>query len=99
VQPVCGFVDREGGNFFQEWSALFVMAGEQGERVVFYYPRLQAMTSASEAVEAIQTVAGNSLNSLALQGKFRAMPITDAMDGQQVLCYRTFMPAATTLLR
>jgi hypothetical protein len=34
-----------------------------------------------------------------LQGKFRAIPVTDATDGQQALCYRTFMPAATTLLR
>jgi len=102
AQPVCGFVDREGGNFFQEWSALFVMAGEQGERVFFYYPRLQTMTGASEAVEAMTTSAGNagnSLSSLALQGKFRAMPVTDATDGQQALCYRIFTPAATTLLR
>ncbi len=49
VQPVLGFVDREGGNFFQEWSALFVMPGEQGERVLFYYPRLQAIAGATEA--------------------------------------------------
>ncbi len=99
VQAVGGFVDREGGSFLQEWSALFVMAGEQGERVFFYYPRLQTMVGASEMLEAIQTAAGDSLASVALQGKFRAMPVTDAMDGQQVLCYRTFLPAGVTLLR
>jgi hypothetical protein len=40
VQAVTGFVDREGGSFYQEWSALFVMEGSQGERIFFHYPRL-----------------------------------------------------------
>lgn len=48
VQPIVGFVDREGGSFFQEWSALFVIAGDQGDRVFFYYPRLQAVAGADE---------------------------------------------------
>jgi hypothetical protein len=42
VQQVLGFVDREGGSFFQEWSAVFVLQGEQGDRLIFHYPRLQA---------------------------------------------------------
>ncbi len=50
LQAVTGFVDREGGSFYQEWSALFVMQGSQGERIFFYYPRLQTMTGAEEAV-------------------------------------------------
>lgn len=40
VQAVVAFVDREGGSFFQEWSALFVAEPESGGRVCFYYPRL-----------------------------------------------------------
>lgn len=48
VQPIVGFVDREGGSFFQEWSALFVVPGDQGDRVFFYYPRLQAIAGAEE---------------------------------------------------
>ena len=47
---VTGFVDREGGSFYQEWSALFVMQGSQGERIFFHYPRLQTMTGAEESV-------------------------------------------------
>ena len=50
VQAVAGFVDREGGSFYQEWSALFVMQGSQGERIFFHYPRLQSMGGAEEAV-------------------------------------------------
>lgn len=48
VQPIVGFVDREGGSFFQEWSALFVIAGDQGDWVYFHYPRLQAIAGAEE---------------------------------------------------
>ena len=40
VQLVSAFVDREGGSFFQEWSALFVAEPESGGRICFYYPRL-----------------------------------------------------------
>jgi hypothetical protein len=40
AQVVVAFVDREGGSFFQEWSALFVVEAESGGRVCFYYPRL-----------------------------------------------------------
>lgn len=40
AQVIVAFVDREGGSFFQEWSALFVAEAESGGRVCFYYPRL-----------------------------------------------------------
>lgn len=40
AQVVVAFLDREGGSFFQEWSALFVAEEESGGRVCFYYPRL-----------------------------------------------------------
>jgi hypothetical protein len=40
AQVIVAFVDREGGSFFQEWSALFVAEEESGGRVCFYYPRL-----------------------------------------------------------
>jgi hypothetical protein len=94
VQQVLGFVDREGGNFFQEWSALFVMPGEQGERILFYYPRLQAMGGAEEASTALLA----PIERIALSATFRAMPVTDANDGQQVVCFRSFLPSAMTLI-
>ena len=46
VQLVSAFVDREGGFFFQEWSALFVAEPESGGRICFYYPRLSPNPSA-----------------------------------------------------
>ena len=66
VQAVTGFVDREGGSFYQEWSALFVMQGSQGERIFFHYPRLQTMSGAEEAMsplnakESERTIAGDA---------------------------------------
>jgi hypothetical protein len=94
VQPVLGFVDREGGSFFQEWSALFVMPGEQGDRVLFYYPRLQAIAGAAETATALDA----PLERIALNANFRALPVTDANDAQQVVCFRSFLPVAMALV-
>ena len=55
AQALVGFVDREGGSFSQEWSALFVMEGGQGERVFFHYPRLQSLGGAAEGTSRLST--------------------------------------------
>jgi hypothetical protein len=94
VQAIEGFVDREGGSFFQEWSALLVMPGEQGERILYYYPRLQPTGGAQEDTEALVA----PLEWVALNAIFRAMPIIDANDGEQVLCFRSFLPSPMTLI-
>ena len=41
------FCDREGASFFQEWSALFVLEGTQGDRILYHYPRLQTIRELS----------------------------------------------------
>jgi hypothetical protein len=89
VQPVVGFMDREGGTFFQEWSALFVVLGEEGERIFYNYPRLQAMTGGQETIHSL----AEGLNRTCLAGGFRALPVIDSRDGQSILCYRSFLPA------
>jgi hypothetical protein len=50
IQKVIAFVDREGGVFFQEWSALFVAEEQSGGRVCFYYPRLSPTTSIARTI-------------------------------------------------
>lgn len=90
-----GFCDREGGRFFQEWSGLFVFDGEQGDRVLYYYPRLQAMQGAAEAASALTGKASglaSPLERMRLAGVFRALPVTDANDRAQVLCFRSYLP-------
>ena len=55
VQKVLGFADREGSSYFQEWSGLFIADGAQGDRMCFYYPRLQTMSGTGEAGHALST--------------------------------------------
>ena len=98
LQAIRGFVDREGGSFYQEWSGLFVMEGSQGERIFFYYPRLQTMTSAEENPIPLDGMSKSGLQRVLLKGQFLALPVTDPLDGERVLCYRSFLPAASALV-
>jgi hypothetical protein len=98
AQAVIGFVDREGGSFYQEWSALFVMEGSQGERIFFHYPRLQTTTGAEESILPLNQKNPSGHSRVLLKGQFRAMPVTDPLDGERVVCYRSFAPAANALV-
>jgi len=90
VSQLVGFCDREGASFFQEWSALFVMQGSQGDRVLIHYPRLQAMQGSTE----VEVALAAPLEKVRLAGAFRALPVKDANDGETVLCFRSYLPAA-----
>jgi hypothetical protein len=90
VQKLIAFVDREGSSFFHEWSALFVVPESSGGRVCFHYPRLQAAAPASEGLEMI----AKPLEQTCLHGSFIALPVTDPNDNEQVVCYRSYFPAA-----
>ncbi|HWT66298.1 MAG TPA: hypothetical protein VN151_09290 [Terracidiphilus sp.] len=98
VQALKGFVDREGGTFYQEWSALFVLEGAQGERVFFHYPRLQSMAGAAESLSPLGAKNSGAHQRAALKAQFMALPVTDPLDGERVLCYRSFLPAANALI-
>lgn len=115
AQALVGFVDREGGSFFPEWSALFVLEGSQGERIFYHYPRLQPVvgtvekplvpaTDVSLPIEdkikplLVAPKYQGSLERIALTALCRAMPVTDPLDGELVLSYRSFLPAANTLI-
>jgi hypothetical protein len=89
VSQLAGFCDREGASFFQEWSALFVLPGTQGDRILYHYPRLQAMQSSAEAPDALAA----PLQTIRLAAAFRALPVRDANDGETVLCFRSYLPA------
>jgi hypothetical protein len=97
VSRLVGFCDREGGRFFQEWSGLFVAEGEQGDRVLYHYPRLQAMQGAAESASALagfSSTGTTTLERLRLAGMFRALPVVDANDAAMVLCFRSYLPGA-----
>lgn len=98
VQAVSGFVDREGGSFYQEWSGLFVMEGGLGERIFFHYPRLQSMAGASESALPLAAKGNGKHARMALNAQFMGMPVTDPLDGERVICYRSFVPAKNALV-
>jgi hypothetical protein len=101
VQKVVAFVDREGGSFFQDWSALFIAEEESGGRVCFHYPRLSptstvhpTASSLPPPVQREQLIEiARPIGSLALHATFLALPHTDENDGQVALCYRSYFPA------
>jgi hypothetical protein len=96
AQVITAFVDREGGSFFQEWSALFIAEEESGGRVCFYYPRLSPgsmSTSAGKLAREEFTTIEKPLSTISLRASFLALPFTDTNDGQSVTCYRSYFPA------
>ena len=92
VQKVIAFVDREGGSFFQEWSAIFQFDDEAGARACLYYPRLRPAAPAREE----EWPVAPPLRGLALHAAMIAFPHTDSNDGEQVLCYRSLFLAPGT---
>ena len=94
LQRVVAFVDREGGSFFQEWSALFVAEEESGGRVCFYYPRLSTSgTVEGKAKREEFNLFAQPLSTISLRASFLALPFVDSNDGQSVMCYRSYFPA------
>jgi len=97
VQKVVAFVDREGGSFFQDWSALFVHEQESGGRVCLYYPRLSPSRASGGATGKFQAEVRSAIQEplavINLHASFLAMPYVDENDGETVLCYRSYFPA------
>ena len=87
VSGVVGFCDREGSSFFQEWSAVFIGEGQQGERVIWHYPRLQAMSGITEA----NAASSGGYERVQLSAAFRALPVKDPVDGETVVCFRSYV--------
>jgi hypothetical protein len=98
VQALTGFVDREGGSFHQEWSALILLEGGQGERIFFHYPRLQNAAGAQETALPLAGRDKGKLERIALNARFLALPVTDPLDGERVVCYRSFLPSPNAVV-
>jgi hypothetical protein len=74
------------------------MEGGQGERIFFHYPRLQSTTDGGEARATLAGKGKDSLERIVLTAQFRALPVTDPLDGERILCYRSFLPAPKALV-
>jgi hypothetical protein len=80
IQVVAALVDREGGSFFQEWSALFVAEPESGGRVCFYYPRLSPNPGARRGITVKSSAAWTPPKSGGAS-TFAAKPASSVGDG------------------
>ena len=74
------------------------MEGSQGERIFFHYPRLQTLKDAEEMPVPLAPKGKGSLERIVLKAQFRALPVTDPLDGERVLCYRSFLPGPKALI-
>ena len=90
VSRCAGFVDCAGNAFLQEWSALFVCDGLQGDRLLLHYPRLQP-AGASPSENRKLLAAG--VERWRPAARFRALPVTDANTGAASVCFRSYLPA------
>lgn len=90
LSRISGFTDRAGGAFLPEWSALFVLDGVQGDRVLLHYPRLQPTGDAAREVS--DTVAAG-VERWRPAARLRALPVTDGNGGVSAVCFRTYLPA------
>jgi len=74
------------------------MQGSQGDRIFFHYPRLQSLTGAEESATPLDSKHKDGLARILLKGQFLALPVTDPLDGERVLSYRSFTPAPYALI-
>jgi hypothetical protein len=56
------------------------------------------MTGAEEAISPINQKNQSGHSRVLLKAQFLALPVTDPMDGERVVCYRSFLPAANALV-
>jgi hypothetical protein len=74
------------------------MQGSQGDSIFFHYPRLQSLAGAEESATPLDSKHKGGLARILLKGQFLALPVVDPLDGERVLCYRSFTPAAYALI-
>lgn len=96
AQKVIAFADREGGSFLQEWSALFIFQEDAGGRICLYYPRLVTSPPPGQVAGSYRESRieiAMPISAIALHASFIALPRTDTLDGESILCYRSYFPA------
>lgn len=92
VQLITGIARRSGGTYIKEWSAIFVCDTMDRNQILLYYPRLAPDTFAGFEETNLQNA--NALKEIGLNSSFEAMAFDDPEDGETVLSYWAFYPAA-----
>jgi hypothetical protein len=94
AQAVTGFATREGSSFIQSWSALFVVDTVDGAQLYYYYPQLSLASEREESTYEVDNAGAADVRGRSLHAEFNALAFEDPVDGETVVCYRGFFPAA-----
>lgn len=97
VQAVTGFASREGSSFISAWSGLFVVDTADGAQFYYYYPQLSVANEREESTFDVENAGTAQIRGHALRGEFNALAYEDPVDGETVVCYHGFFPAAGSL--
>lgn len=97
AQVVEGFASREGSSFIQAWSAVFVVDTSDGAQLYYYYPQLSVGSEREDATFDVENAGAADVRGHALRAEFNALAFEDPVDGETVVCYRGFFPAAGAL--
>jgi hypothetical protein len=94
VQKMVGWTAREGGTFVTEWSALFVLDTIDGDQFAQYYPHVAISQFKGESTWAIPNIGTTDLTGYQLDTQLETMAFEDPLDGETIVCYRSFYPQA-----
>lgn len=94
VQTIKGYLTREGGTFVTEWTALFTCTLVDTSQVAIYYPHVALSAFKGMTNFQIENIGTTSETAYQLETTMMAMAYDDPLDGETVVRYAAYYPAA-----
>ena len=94
VQLIKGYLAREGGTFLTQWTALFCIDTIDGAQLALYYPHVSPNQFKDFASYSIENIGTTDLTAEQLDCVMTAMAYDDPLDGETVVRYAAYYPAA-----
>ena len=91
VQPIKGFVAREGGTYVGEWTCLLLCNTVDGAQLVIYYPHVSILQNKDNAAAwTIENAGTTDVTGYQLDASFAALAFDDPLDGETVVAYKCY---------
>lgn len=94
VQAIKGYLQREGGTFVTEWSALFCCATIDQSQIAIYYPHVTLSAYKGMTTFQIENIGTSSETGYMLETTMMAMAFDDPLDGETVVRYAAYYPSS-----
>lgn len=94
VQKIIGWSAREGGTNLHPWSGLFIMDTLDGAQIAMYFPRMCIRQSRELEEWGITDLGISDITGLQLDSTFECLAFDDPIDGEVIVGYYAFYPAA-----